>query len=180
MKTLLAITTALLMSAPLAVTPAAAQDQKQGYTVNDVVKHFTRAPNLGKPRALCIGAPSECGAAEPEPVADAGAFNLRVQFEFGSSRLTPEAQDQLNIFAEAATGALSSARFKIDGHTDAHGADQANLVLSQSRAGAVVDYLVARGVDAERLVPSGFGEAEPAHEDPYHGDNRRVEASLVE
>ncbi len=172
-------TAALLLGAQLVTVPAVADDGV-GYTVDDVVSHFSKAPELGKTRRLCIGTPSECGA-EPKPVVEAPPINKRDQFEFGSSQLTPEARNQLDIFAKAATGdTLSSASFRIDGHTDAHGGEQANLSLSESRAGAVVEYLVGQGVEPSRLIASGFGESRPANNDPYDGGNRRVEASLAE
>ncbi len=50
---------------------------------------------------------------------------------------------------------------EIGGHTDSRGNDEYNLGLSQRRAQAVVDSLIARGVDKVRLVAKGFGEGEP-------------------
>ena len=170
--------TSIAVVAAFAAGGALAQEPVGGYSVSDVVKHFSATANLGKTRALCIGTPTECGAeeaaAEPQP------FNLQVQFQLGSAELTPTAREQLDVFAEAATGALSRARFNIDGHTDATGSAQLNLGLSKRRAASVVNYLVDRGVDATRLVSSGYGESKPKHSDPYNGVNRRVEASLAD
>lgn len=162
----------------LATFASAAADDTKSYNVSDVVAHFAPSADLGAPRRLCIGTPSECGAA-PEPVART-PFNLQVQFEFNSASLTPDAQRQLDVFAEAATGDLAGARFHIDGHTDATGAETTNQTLSEARAGSVVSYLVARGVQPERLVPEGFGESRPISADPYDGTNRRVEATLAD
>ncbi|MEO1104287.1 MAG: OmpA family protein [Pseudomonadota bacterium] len=153
-------------------------EEKKPYSVSDVVEHFSNSANLGKTRALCIGTPSECG--QEEPVAAASPFNLQVQFEFNSADLTPAAREQLDVFVEAATGALSRARFNIDGHTDATGTEVVNNQLSEARAASVKNYLVARGVTPDRLIAAGHGEAKPAHEDPYHYGNRRVEASLAD
>ncbi|MEM0906661.1 MAG: OmpA family protein, partial [Pseudomonadota bacterium] len=149
---------ALASGLTAATVASAAAGDETGYTVDDVVAHFAPERDLGKPRRLCIGTASECG--EPEPVA-VEPFNLQVQFEFNSADLTPSAQQQLNIFAEAATGALSGARFNIDGHTDATGSETTNLLLSERRAASVVNYLTARGVSPERLVSAGHGEATP-------------------
>ncbi|MEM8662657.1 MAG: OmpA family protein [Pseudomonadota bacterium] len=153
-------------------------EEKKAYSVSDVVQHFSQSANLGKTRALCIGTPSECGQQEPEVAAT--PFNLHVQFEFNSADLTPEAREQLDVFVEAATGALSRAAFNIDGHTDASGAEVVNQQLSEARAAAVKNYLVDRGVSPERLNAAGHGEAKPAHDDPFHFGNRRVEASLAD
>lgn len=46
-------------------------------------------------------------------------------------------------------------------HTDFIGSDKFNLDLSQKRARAVVDYLIARGIASERLVAKGYGETWP-------------------
>lgn len=52
-------------------------------------------------------------------------------------------------------------RIEIQGHTDSDGAEEQNLRLSQERATSVVQYLVKRGVQAERLVAKGYGEQFP-------------------
>jgi outer membrane protein OmpA-like peptidoglycan-associated protein len=49
-------------------------------------------------------------------------------------------------------------KLEIISHTDAKGDDKMNLVLSQQRAKAVVDYIVAQGIDQTRLKSSGKGE----------------------
>ena len=46
-------------------------------------------------------------------------------------------------------------------HTDRKGSDKYNEGLSQRRAQSVVDYLVAAGVERERLQPHGYGESRP-------------------
>ncbi|WMS44151.1 OmpA family protein [Acuticoccus sp. MNP-M23] len=161
----------------LALTAGAASAEDT-YSVSDVVKHFSQSANLGKTRALCIGTPTECGA--PEAAAAPQPFNLQIQFPLGSAELTPEARQQLDVFAEAATGALSRASFHIDGHTDARGADGLNLTLSDRRANAVVAYLVDKGVSSARLKAEGYGETQPINLDPFAAENRRVEASLAD
>jgi peptidoglycan-associated lipoprotein len=46
-------------------------------------------------------------------------------------------------------------------HTDARDTDERNDILSQKRAQSVVDYLILRGIDPERLVAKGYGERVP-------------------
>ena len=52
-------------------------------------------------------------------------------------------------------------RIELGGHTDTRGDAKDNLVLSQGRAKAVVDYLVKEGIAADRLVAKGYGETMP-------------------
>lgn len=68
-------------------------------------------------------------------------------------------------------------RLEVGGHTDAVGKDEDNMVLSERRAKAVYDYLVERGVEADRLTYRGYGETRPvATNDTPEGraQNRRT------
>src|SRR5918993_365070 len=76
---------------------------------------------------------------------------------------------------------------RVDGHTDARPIATAqfpsNWALSASRAIAVVQYLMSKGVPPQRLVAAGFGEFQPldlgAGDDAY-ARNRRIELKLTE
>lgn len=50
---------------------------------------------------------------------------------------------------------------QLEAHTDARGQDDYNLKLSQRRAQTCVDYLISKGIDAERLKAVGMGEKQP-------------------
>ena len=70
---------------------------------------------------------------------------------------------------------------EIYGHADSTGPTVYNQKLSERRAKAVVDYLVAKGVDSSRLSPVGFGETTPiAPNTTREGrqKNRRVEVNF--
>ncbi|MFQ5499694.1 MAG: OmpA family protein [Candidatus Zixiibacteriota bacterium] len=73
----------------------------------------------------------------------------------------------------------SDLRLSIEGHTDSDGSAEHNMTLSQHRASAVRDYLVATfGITADRLEAKGFGETKPIDSnDSSEGkaNNRRVE-----
>ncbi len=74
-------------------------------------------------------------------------------------------------------------KLKIEGHTDAVGDAEDNLVLSQQRAEAVRDYLMGRGIAGERFSVAWFGETQPiADNETQTGrqKNRRVEMEIVE
>ena len=102
---------------------------------------------------------------------------LQIAFGFDSAELTGEARRDLDNVADALNGPqLAGARLTLEGHTDATGAADYNLRLSQRRAEAVVAYLVQRGVASNRLRPAGFGEDRllPAYP-PTDDQQRRVE-----
>ena len=74
-------------------------------------------------------------------------------------------------------------RVRIEGHTDHRGDDDYNQELSETRAKAVLRYLVKAGVEGERLDSVGYGESMPiAPNDTDAGmqKNRRVEFVIVE
>ena len=70
----------------------------------------------------------------------------------------------------------------VAGHADSTGPDDKNMELSQRRAGSVSSYMVAQGINAQRLITTGYGEMRPiASNDTAEGrqQNRRVEITLV-
>jgi outer membrane protein OmpA-like peptidoglycan-associated protein len=74
--------------------------------------------------------------------------------------------------------AYQGLRLQVEGHTDSIGTDEYNRRLSEQRAEAVRDYLVAQGISSEAITSSGFGKSEPvASNDTPEGrqQNRRVE-----
>ncbi|MGJ1363176.1 OmpA family protein [Sphingobacterium spiritivorum] len=73
-------------------------------------------------------------------------------------------------------------RIEIGGHTDNTGNDQLNKTLSDNRAKAVVSYLIARGISANRLLAKGYGSNQPlAANDTEAGKalNRRTEFKII-
>lgn len=81
---------------------------------------------------------------------------------FASGRTTPTAASE-DVIADiaAALAICPSQPVYVEGHTDADGLDETNLVLSLSRAEAVVDRLVEQGVDPQRLFAVGYGASLP-------------------
>jgi OOP family OmpA-OmpF porin len=73
-------------------------------------------------------------------------------------------------------------RVEIAGHTDSRGAHAYNLRLSEARAKAVRDHLVAEGIGAERLSVKGYGPDKPIADndtDAGRARNRRVELTVL-
>jgi len=107
----------------------------------------------------------------------AQSVSLNIQFAHNSSALQTEAAAQLNQLLAALTSAsLRKDRFQVAGHTDTKGAPQFNKRLSLRRAQAVRDFLVAKGMDAQRLDTVGYGADRLLNPDrPEDPRNRRVE-----
>lgn len=102
-----------------------------------------------------------------------------VHFDFDRYSLRPDA---LQVLADAVTAmqANPNLRLEIEGHTCNIGTAEYNLALGERRAQAVRDYLVSRGISAERLRTVSYGEERPKH-DNTRGDTRRLNrrAALV-
>jgi OmpA-OmpF porin, OOP family len=69
----------------------------------------------------------------------------------------------------------------VDGHTDNTGIAEKNLALSQSRADAVKSYIAGKGINADRLIATGYGQDKPLGDNKTaagKAKNRRVELKL--
>jgi OOP family OmpA-OmpF porin len=105
-----------------------------------------------------------------------------VEFEIDSFALTPKGTSLLDEVLDALASAPDDIRIEIAGHTDNAGSESENLLLSQRRAQAVLDYLVANGQDPERFEIIGYGESQPiASNDTEDGRarNRRIEFTAL-
>lgn len=116
-------------------------------------------------------------AAPVQAAASNSELTMQVNFMVGSAELTPGAKEELTKYVAAMQSPqLSAMTFVIEGHTDASGAYQTNMNLSQHRAQSVVDFLVTSGVTATRLKAEGLGPNKPlpgiSKKSPQ---NRRVE-----
>ena len=81
-------------------------------------------------------------------------------YDFDKATLRPEAKKALDEMAQMLKDNPHVA-IEMASHTDRKGSDKYNEGLSQRRAQSVVDYLVAAGVERERLQPHGYGESRP-------------------
>ena len=81
-------------------------------------------------------------------------------FETAKATLLETSLAELDRLAEALQR-HPGLRLEVGGHTDAVGSDEDNMLLSERRAKAVYDYLLLRGIDADRLTYRGYGESRP-------------------
>jgi outer membrane protein OmpA-like peptidoglycan-associated protein len=177
-----ALLTLALGAAVSSATPAfvISAHADPAYSPDKVIEFFSN--QKVKTRSVCFGTASDCHKQAAEPAAPAQAhFDLLVNFEFDSDRLTGAAKENLDQFAKALQDPrLKGEKFEIDGHTDAVGAEVYNLDLSQRRADAVISYLASQGLDPSLLVAKGFGKTKPRVANPYSPENRRVETHLLD
>ncbi|WKZ66966.1 MAG: OmpA family protein [Flavobacteriales bacterium] len=119
---------------------------------------------------------------ELEPLKSGSSTTLRnLFFATASAELEAASKAELDQLVQLmrANGAL---RLQIAGHTDSDGAEAFNQKLSEARAQAVRDHLVAQGVDAARLVAVGYGATSPVapnDTDANKALNRRTELTVL-
>lgn len=83
-----------------------------------------------------------------------------VLFDTGSSTIKPGGYDEIARIAQI-LNRYPETRVTIEGHTDSKGSESHNMRLSEDRARAVADGLMARGVDSSRLTTVGLGPSRP-------------------
>jgi outer membrane protein OmpA-like peptidoglycan-associated protein len=104
-----------------------------------------------------------------------------VYFETGKSTIKAESGSVLDRVAESLV-ANPDVKVEIGGHTDNTGSKATNTRLSQARAKAVMEYLVSKGVAANRLTAVGYGPTKPVADNTTvagRAANRRVELTKV-
>lgn len=107
-------------------------------------------------------------------------FDSGILFDFDSDALREEARTNLSEFAESMKE-FEETNILIVGHTDAKGPEEYNQDLSDRRAESATNYLIERGMDANRITSVGQGETEPvASNETEEGrqENRRVEVAI--
>lgn len=111
------------------------------------------------------------------------ALNMQIINFATSSHAVPDANKEILDKAATKLASLADARLKITGHTDSQGNHASNKKLSERRANAVREYLISKGVPAERLEAFGASSDEPVASNATEQgrfQNRRIEFTLVE
>ncbi|MDD2687546.1 MAG: OmpA family protein [Bacteroidales bacterium] len=102
-------------------------------------------------------------------------------FDTDKSDLKPESEIELKNILQLLMD-NPRMRIEISGHTDNIGSKEHNLALSQARAKAVFDYLVNKGIKANRMDYKGYGFSVPIasnESDEGRTQNRRTEFKII-
>lgn len=135
-------------------------EEKPCYTLDEIITLMTRNESIAG-KTIC-------------------AIN-DINFNFSESTIKPESYAYLDKLASIIQ--RMNKKVEVCGHTDNVGADEFNMNLSKMRAQAVVEYLVKKGVDRDKLTFSYYGETKPLTEnDTEEGRaiNRRVEFTILD
>lgn len=105
---------------------------------------------------------------------------VNIQFEFNSSELTEDSREGIDMLA-AFMENHPSLYVELGGHTDNVGSDAYNQKLSESRASAVRQALMDKGIASERMTSKGYGATKPAYPndtEEHRALNRRTEMTI--
>ncbi len=154
-----------------------------------------RVQELARYRSDFFGRMRQVLGARPDirVVGDRFVFQSEVFFDAGQAVLKPEGRGELDklgaIIADLGREMPPDIPWilRVDGHTDARPIRTAqfgsNWNLSTARAVSVVEYLITRGIPADRIAATGFGEFQPldvAATDEAYSRNRRIEFKITE
>lgn len=133
----------------------------------------------GCPLPVVAPAPAPAPAALAPVVAPAPAKLVLTGVNFDFDMAVIRADDFDKLDRDVATlREWGNVKVEVAGHTDSIGTDEYNMGLSQRRADAVRNYLVDKGIPAERLTVKGYGESQPVNDNATSEGrfgNRRVE-----
>src|SRR5262249_8964688 len=114
-------------------------------------------------------------------------IHRQVQFRFGQSTLDqtvdPVSDDLLGEVKDAIVAHPEIELIEVQGHADILGTDEYNQTLAGGRANAVRNWLIKRGIPANKLVAKGYGSKAPrASNESETGrqENRRVQFKVLQ
>jgi len=113
--------------------------------------------------------------------ANASIVLKNIFFDVNKFELKPHSQVELDVLVQL-LNENPSLKIEISGHTDNAGKPADNLLLSNNRAKAVVNYLVSKSIAAQRLTSKGYGETKPVADNKKEEGramNRRTEMKVV-
>lgn len=131
--------------------------------------------------------PKELGGCPPAPPIKAAEQKILerafASLEFATAKdiIKPKSFPSLNDLAKIMKEHSTDWKLKLSGHTDNDGTPEKNMILSEKRAKAVMNYLVKKGVKAENIIVEWFGQTVPIADNSTPAGkqkNRRVEMKV--
>jgi OmpA-OmpF porin, OOP family len=104
-----------------------------------------------------------------------------VFFDFDKWDLRPESYVELDRVVQLLSE-NPSIEIEMSAHTDSYGSDEYNFKLSDNRARSVMEYILLKGIAANRIISQGYGETKPVapNDSPENRQlNRRVEFTIL-
>ncbi|MCK6391451.1 MAG: OmpA family protein [Azonexus sp.] len=147
-------------------TPAAAAADKAGCECD---KDLLPAGTCDAKAAAPAAAAPAAAVAAPKPAGEKITVAADALFDFNKAVLRPEGQAKLDELVSKAAAIKLEVILAV-GHTDRLGGDAYNQKLSEKRAAAVKEYLVAKGIEANRVYTEGKGEKQPVTGDKCKGN----------
>lgn len=96
-----------------------------------------------------------------------------IRFAFGSSRINSKSrlslQENIDLLKQDQEKSVI-----VEGHTDRIGSMKTNLDLGDKRARAVKAFLIACGIDSDRILTVTYGESQPKQSVYHYSENRRA------
>ena len=105
-----------------------------------------------------------------------------VFFDLGKSKIKKDSYPELDRLVDLLND-ISTLKIEISGHTDNIGNKDFNELLSMQRASAVLNYIVNKGINKNRLTAIGFGDSKPIDSNNTkvgRANNRRTEFKIIE
>jgi len=104
-----------------------------------------------------------------------------LEFEYNKAVIKTDSYNSLNELGNVLKQKLEW-KLILSGYTDNKGSSEYNLKLSNDRANAVKEYLIAQGINENKISAKGYGESNPIapnDTDENRAKNRRVEFKIV-
>lgn len=109
-----------------------------------------------------------------------------IYYDLDKWNIRPDAEAELNRVVQVMTD-NPKIHIELSSHTDSRAGDQYNLILSDKRAKAAVEYIISKGIDAKRLKWKGYGETMLVNKckndvpctEEEHQQNRRTEFKVI-
>ena len=146
-------------------TPAAAAKDKAGCECDkDLLPK-----EVCEPAKAATPAAKGAAAGGPKPAGEKITVAADALFDFNKAVLRPAGKAKLDELVSKAKAIKLEVILAV-GHTDRIGGDAYNQKLSEKRAAAVKEYLVSKGIEANRVYTEGKGEKQPVTGDKCKGN----------